>query len=116
VACRVTKHHGLIFANGYYEWQQVPGESRKRPQFIRRSGQELIGFAAPYGWWQEPADRRRSPDAPKDPHGWHLTATMITSDAVQTLEHVRDRNSVVLPREACAHWVGPTVVGDQHLV
>jgi Uncharacterized conserved protein len=106
----------LIFANGYYEWQQVPGEKRKRPQFIHHPDEPVIAFAGLYAWWQDPDHRRTSKDAPKGPEGWHLTATMLTSDAVHTLEHIHDRNPVVLPRQMWAHWIDPSVTGDKKLV
>lgn len=70
-----------------------------------------MGFAALYSWWREPQHRGKD-----DHEGWHLTATIVTSDAVQTLADIHDRNPVILPQEMWLHWIDPTVVGDQALV
>lgn len=107
-----TRHRTLIFANGYYEWQ---GEKPpKTPYFIHDPERPVIAFAGLYGWWQEPEHRRPKGEEPSE-EGWHLTATIITSDAVQTLADIHDRNPVILPRELWRHWLDRDVAGDQDL-
>lgn len=52
-----------------------------------------------------------------DPKGdWVLTATIVTSDAVQTLAGTHDRNPVILPEHIWLHWLDPSLIGDQALV
>jgi putative SOS response-associated peptidase YedK len=106
----VASRRAIVPARGYYEWQTDPVTKKKTPYFIHAADGELLGFAGLYAWWADPALSRDDPDR------WHLTATILTSDAVQTLEDIHDRNPVPLPRELWDHWVDPTIVGDQALV
>ena len=106
----VASRRAIVPAIGYYEWQTDPVTKKKTPYFIHLPDGELMGFAGLYAWWADPAKDHG------DPERWHLTATILTADAVQTLEHIHDRNPVPLPRELWDHWVDPTVVGDQALL
>lgn len=49
-------------------------------------------FAGLYSWWKNHAL------ADDDPNVWTLTATILTSVAVDELLHIHDRNPVPLPR------------------
>jgi putative SOS response-associated peptidase YedK len=69
-----------------------------------------MGFAGLYSWWPD----RSKPD--DDPDRWVLTATIVTSDAVQTLADIHDRNPVILPQQKWEQWLDPSLVGDQALV
>ncbi|MEO6826206.1 MAG: SOS response-associated peptidase [Microbacteriaceae bacterium] len=104
----VQSHRAIVLANGYYEWQGEKGH--KTPFFIRHPEDHVVGFAGLYSWWRDPEK-----DA-DDQSKWMLTATILTSDAVQTLADIHDRNPVILPRDTWEHWVDATVVGDQKLV
>lgn len=101
-------HRAIVLAHGYYEWTGPKG--RKQPWFIRYPNHRLMGFAGLYEWWPD----RSKPD--DDPARWVLTATIVTSDAVQTLADIHDRNPVVLPQDMWLHWLDPTLEGDQELV
>lgn len=106
----VVSHRAIVPATGYYEWQVDPGSGRRTPFFIRPADGSMLGLAGLYSWWADPA----LPG--DDPERWHLTATILTSDAVRTLEHIHDRNPVPLPRELRDHWTDPTIAGDQALL
>lgn len=69
-----VKSRGMILANGYYEWQGEKGN--QIPHFIQYLDGQLMGFAALYSWWREPSHRGKD-----DGEGWHLTSTIVTSDA-----------------------------------
>ncbi|MFP3466522.1 SOS response-associated peptidase [Leifsonia sp. SIMBA_070] len=104
----VQSHRAIVLARGYYEWQGPKGH--KTPFFIRYPEGRLMGFAGLYSWWR---DKSKDED---DPDRWVLTATILTSDAVQTLADIHDRNPVILPEELWQHWLDPSIVGDQALV
>ncbi|WP_426624504.1 SOS response-associated peptidase [Leifsonia sp. McL0607] len=104
----VQSHRAIVLARGYYEWQGPKGH--KTPYFIRYPDGQLMGFAGLYSWWP---DRTKAED---DPDRWVLTATILTSDAVQTLADIHDRNPVILPEDMWLHWLDPSIVGDQALV
>jgi putative SOS response-associated peptidase YedK len=104
----VVSKRAILPANGYFEWQTV-GKT-KTPYFIHPEGDELMGLAGLYSWWADPSFDR------DDPERWALSATILTADTIQTLADIHDRNPVMLPRELWAHWIDPTVVGDQKLL
>jgi putative SOS response-associated peptidase YedK len=104
----VKSKRAIVLANGYYEWQGEKGH--KTPFFIHDPDAAVIGFAGLYSWWLD----RSKPE--NDESRWTLTATILTSDAVQTLADIHDRNPVILPRDMWAHWIDSTIVGDQALV
>jgi len=105
----LKSHRAIVLANGYYEWQTA-SDGKKTPYFIHHPEAPVIGFAGLYSWWPDP---EKSSD---DDSRWKLTATILTSDAVQTLADIHDRNPVILPQEMWEHWIDPTIVGDQALV
>lgn len=97
----------IIPASGYYEW--VGEGASRRPHYIHLPDGDLA-LAGLYSWWRDPA-------ADKDDDArWHLTATMLTSDAVHTIADVHDREPVPLPRDLWDEWLDPTVAGDQELL
>jgi putative SOS response-associated peptidase YedK len=103
----VRSRRAIIPASGYYEWRTEG--SRKTPFYIRPA-EGLIAFAGLYSWWKDAAL------AEDDPARWHLTATILTRDAVGALAEVHDRTPVALPRDWWSAWLDPTVEGDRSLV
>ena len=63
-------------ASGYFEWHTDPETKKKTPFYIHAPGGELLVFAGLYSWWK---DHSKDDD---DPDLWTLTATIITSAAV----------------------------------
>lgn len=106
----VKTHRALVPAAGYFEWQTDPETKKKTPFYIHASGGELLVFAGLYSWWK---DHSKADD---DPDLWTLTATIITSDAIDELLHIHDRNPVPLPRDWWNDWLNPEIVGDQNFV
>jgi putative SOS response-associated peptidase YedK len=106
----IRSKRALIPATGYYEWQTDPVTKKKTPYYIRPADGELLVFAGIYSWWK---DHSLAED---DPKLWTLTVTMLTADAVHTLDHIHDRNPVPLPRELWSDWLDPRIEGDQSFV
>lgn len=104
----VQAHRAIVLARGFYEWTGPRGS--KIPWFMSNPDGSMMGFAGLYSWWPDP-----SKDA-DDPDRWTLTATIVTSDSVQTLADIHDRNPVILPEDMWLHWIDPTISGDQALV
>lgn len=104
----IRSSRAIILARGFFEWTGPKGS--KQPWWIHHPEGDLLGFAGLYSWWPD----RSKPEG--DPDRWVLTATIVTSDAVQTLAGIHDRNPVVLPQHMWLHWIDPSVVGDQALV
>lgn len=74
----VKSKRALIPATGCFEWQKDPDSGVRTPHFIRPEDGELMAMAGLYTWWKDPT-------ATEDDDSWHLTATILTSDAVRTL-------------------------------
>jgi len=83
----------LIPADGFYEWQAVPGESRKQPFHITIAGGGLFAFAGLWSVWHrgEPEELR--------------SCTIITTAANGAVAPVHDRMPVILPHEAEELWL-----------
>lgn len=84
----------LIAADGFYEWQEVPGRRRKQPVFIRRRDGEPMAFAGLYEVW------RASDDDP-----WLVTCTIITTPANTLVAPVHDRMPALLSEPVWAEWL-----------
>ena len=86
----------LILADGYYEWQQVPGEKQKQPIYVRLKSQKPFAFA---GLWEE-----WKPNWMDKPL---RSCTIITCPPNPMLENIHHRMPVILPKEQYSHWLAP---------
>jgi putative SOS response-associated peptidase YedK len=87
----VAQRRCLLPADGFYEWQVVPGATRKQPHHIRLSGGGLMALAAIW----EPAAEGRS------------TCAILTTVPNATVRRVHDRMPVIIPRAGYATWLDP---------
>jgi putative SOS response-associated peptidase YedK len=94
----------LVPADGYFEWQKVGGD--KQPYFLVAQDRSPLAMAGLYEVW-------RAPDASPV---W--TCTVITTEAADELGHIHDRTPLVVPKDAWAAWLDPSVEdpGDGLLV
>ena len=83
----------LIPADGFYEWQPLPGERRKQPFHITRADGELFAFAGLWSVWH-----RGQPEELR-------SCTIITTAANTLIEPIHDRMPVILPPEAEGLWL-----------
>lgn len=93
----------LLPADGFYEWQQVTdnGKKRKQPHYIYRSDGGVLAFAGLYELW-------RDPSAPEDSDGsWLWTTTIITTQATDEVGQIHDRMPMIIDRAAWADWLDP---------
>jgi putative SOS response-associated peptidase YedK len=106
----VKSKRAIIPATGYYEWHTDPVTKKKTPFFIHAPEGQTLALAGLYSWWK---DASKPED---DPTKWNLTTTILTSDAVDELLDIHDRNPVPLPREWWDDWLNPVIEGDQDFV
>jgi putative SOS response-associated peptidase YedK len=90
----------LLPADGYYEWQKVPGAA-KQPMFITRSDGRSLAFAGLYELWRDPA----VPDEDAEAMLW--TATIITTTAQDELGAIHDRMPMIIDPASWADWLDP---------
>jgi putative SOS response-associated peptidase YedK len=83
----------LIPADGFYEWQVIPGFKAKQPWFIILEGRKPMAFA---GLWE----RWRSPE------GENLeSCSIIVTDANELMRPIHERMPVILAPEDWDVWL-----------
>lgn len=88
----------IVPADGFYEWQPVPGRKAKQPFHIRRVDGEPLAFAALWDSWRP---TRGSDD------GRLVSTVIVTTSANDVLRPIHDRMPVVLPPSAWDVWLDP---------
>ena len=86
----------LVLADGYYEWQQIPGNRTKQPVYIRLKSQKPFAVAGLWEVWQS-----------KDMDEPLKSCTIITCPPNALLEEIHHRMPVILPADAYAQWLSP---------
>lgn len=86
----------LIPADGFYEWQEVPGRKKKQPYFVRRKDKELFAMAGLWSTWKN----RATGEVVE-------TCAIITTDANSLLAGIHNRMPAILPQERYDPWLNP---------
>jgi putative SOS response-associated peptidase YedK len=89
----LKKQRCLILADGFFEWQAVPGEKRKQPLYIRRRDAAPFAFAGLWDRWKSPEGERLT------------TATIITTAANRLVAPIHDRMPAILTPEHVPTWL-----------
>ena len=84
----------LILADGFYEWQTIPGSKTKQPMYIQLATKKPFAFAGLWELW-------RPDDTPI------LSCTIITTEPNALLAPIHNRMPVILPPDAYARWLDP---------
>lgn len=102
----------LILADVFYEWQVVPGQSRKQPHAIRMADGEPFALGGIWEWWRPQDVEAGAPshnsegDAPSplrvDPIA---TCAILTTDANALMSRIHDRMPVLIPPAQYAAWL-----------
>jgi putative SOS response-associated peptidase YedK len=83
----------LVLADGFYEWQVIPGATKKQPIYIRRRDAGLFAMAGLWERWRDPEGETV------------LSTTIVTTAANATLADFHHRMPVILdPRDHTA-WL-----------
>ncbi|MGB0498852.1 MAG: SOS response-associated peptidase [Rubricella sp.] len=101
-ACR--QRRCLIPANGFYEWQAIAGERRKRVHWIAPEGEGLFGFAGVWQLWTGTEG------------GSIATCAIVTCAADGALAAIHERLPVAIDRQDRALWLGEAGHGAARLM
>lgn len=101
----LKKKRCIVPADGFYEWQKVPGQKAKQPMYVHRVDGEPLALAGLWEVWRDPTD----PD--RELH----SCTVITTEANATMRPVHDRMPVILPPSAWDEWLDPAPAGIETL-
>ena len=86
----------LVLADGYYEWQKIPGEKTKQPVYIRLKSQKPFAFAGLWAVWKGTGMDELL-----------CSCTIITCPPNAVLAEIHHRMPVILPADAYAAWLAP---------
>jgi putative SOS response-associated peptidase YedK len=87
----------VIIADGYYEWQTLPGR-RRQPYFVTLADERPFGFAGLWDSWRDPADSVAA--GPRID-----SCTIITTRANPLLSPVHHRMPVILEVDRFDAWL-----------
>jgi len=90
----------LVPADGFYEWQAVPGQKRKQPYYVRLE-EGLFAFA---GLW--------TPGGGETP----ASCTIITTPPNERLAEIHDRMPAILERADEDRWLDLQVTDTKQLL
>ncbi|MBI3792603.1 MAG: SOS response-associated peptidase [Gemmatimonadetes bacterium] len=85
---------GLMPADGFYEWQKVPGARSKQPWFIAMADDAPFALGALWETWREPDGAHR------------VTCCVITTEPNDVMRPIHERMPVIVPRDGWARWLG----------
>lgn len=95
----------IIPADGFYEWQKIPGQKTKQPMYIHPADKGLFAFAGLYEVW-------RGPEKDLDPL---FSCAIITGDPNERVAEVHDRMPVMLPASAWDLWLANDIDDREQL-
>jgi putative SOS response-associated peptidase YedK len=104
------KRRCIIPADGFYEWQVVPGRKAtgpggktKQPMYIHRRDGDRLAFAGLWELW--------TPKATADEPGAEplRTCSVVTGPPNEVVAPIHDRMPVMLPPDAWDIWLDPAV-------
>jgi putative SOS response-associated peptidase YedK len=84
----------IVPADGFYEWRAIEGAKRKQPFFIHRPDGEPYAFAALWEQWRGTLG---------------TTGPAVPADADDGGRDTGEEVTVILPPEAWAEWLDPTL-------
>ena len=84
----------LVPADGFYEWQAVPGQKRKQPWYLRLRDGGLFAFAGLY-------------TPPRAGEGQRATCAIVTTTPNELAAPIHDRMPVILDPDVEAAWLDP---------
>jgi putative SOS response-associated peptidase YedK len=85
----------LVLADGFYEWQKVPGRRTKTPYYLRMKSGAPFALAGLWETWS-------APDGSVVP-----SCTVITTRPNALVKPIHNRMPVILPQEAYRQWLDP---------
>ncbi len=85
----------LIPADGFYEWQTIPGSKVKQPWFIALRDREPMAFAGLWERWQSPEGEELE------------SCSIIVTEANEIMRPIHDRMPVILAPGDWDAWLEP---------
>jgi putative SOS response-associated peptidase YedK len=84
----------LIPADVFYEWQDVPGQKKRRPYAVALNDGELFALGGIWEAWR-----------PKDGGEWLITCAILTTEPNDLLAPIHDRMPVIIRPDDYESWL-----------
>jgi len=92
----IQKRRCLIPADVFFEWQDVPGQKRRKPYAVAMLEGEPFALGGLWEAWR-----------PKDGAEWLITCAILTTEPNELLAPIHDRMPVIVKPEDYAKWIDP---------
>jgi putative SOS response-associated peptidase YedK len=98
----MQKRRCLIPADVFFEWQDVPGQKRRKPYAVAMLEGEPFALGGLWEAWRE-----------KEGGDWLITCAILTTEPNELLAPIHDRMPVILPEEDYAPWLAPATPAEE---
>lgn len=88
------RRRGLVLADGFYEWQVVPGQTVKQPWWIHRKDGAPFAFGALWETWHPPEGGEAV-----------VSCTLVTTEPNALMAPIHDRMPVILSWSEGGRWL-----------
>ncbi|HEY5545513.1 MAG TPA: SOS response-associated peptidase [Gemmatimonadaceae bacterium] len=92
----MQKRRCLIPADVFFEWQDVPGQRRRRPHAVALSDGEPFALGGLWEYWR-----------PREGDEWIVSCAILTTEPNELLAPIHDRMPVMVRPEDYARWIEP---------
>lgn len=90
----MQKRRCLVPADVFYEWQDVPGQKKRRPYAVAFRDGELFALGGIWEAWRSKEDGE-----------WVITCAILTTEPNELLAPIHDRMPVIIRPDAYASWI-----------
>lgn len=97
----MQKRRCLIPADVFFEWQDVPGQKRRRPYAVALLEGEPFALGGLWEAWRLGADGN-----------WLITCAILTTEPNALLAPIHDRMPVILRPDDYGQWIDPSATVD----
>ena len=98
----MQKRRCLIPADVFFEWQDVPGQKRRKPYAVAFRDGEIFALGGLWEAWRA-----------KESGEWLITCAILTTEPNELLEPIHDRMPVIIQPDQYRAWLdGSTTMDD----
>jgi putative SOS response-associated peptidase YedK len=98
----MQKRRCLIPADVFFEWQDVPGQKRRKPYAVAMNGGEIFALGGLWEAWR-----------PQEGGDWVITCAILTTEPNELLAPIHDRMPVMVRAEDYGRWIDPATPASQ---
>ena len=92
----MQKRRCLIPADVFFEWQDVPGQKRRKPYAVAMKDGEIFALGGVWEAWR-----------PKEGGDWVITCAILTTEPNELLAPIHDRMPVMVRERDYSRWLSP---------